>query len=85
MSKQFGADRESWPYTETKPPSRTGLDPNFDVGFRPWRLRTVSLFVTSDRPGDELRRYPTLAVGNPIELAARSVTTIVAEFDTGRE
>jgi O-glycosyl hydrolase len=61
------------------------VDLRFDVGARPWRPRPLSLFVTSDRPGDELRHYPTIAVGNPIQLPARSVTTIVAEFDTGRE
>jgi hypothetical protein len=61
------------------------VDLRFDVGARPWRPRSLSLFVTSDRRGDELRHYPTLAVGNPIQLPARSVTTIVAEFDTGRE
>jgi len=61
------------------------IDLRFDVGSHPWRSHSVSLFVTSDRPGDELRRYPTLVVGNPIELVARSVTTIVAEFETVRE
>jgi hypothetical protein len=67
---------------EAVEPHRVGLP--FDVGSRLWRQRSVSLFVASDRPGDELWRYPTLAVGNPIKLRARSVTTIVAEFDTAR-
>jgi hypothetical protein len=56
------------------------LDLTFDTGSRDWRLGSLRLYVTSDRPGDELRAYPGPLPGGLIELAPRSVTTVVAEF-----
>ncbi len=61
------------------------IEPRFDTGARPWRLRALTPWVTSDRPGDELKKYPGPRRSNTIELAPRSVTTIVAEFGVGRE
>jgi hypothetical protein len=37
-------------------------------------------FVTSDREGDELKEYPALVAGAPIEIPARSVVTLAAQF-----
>lgn len=60
-----------------------GADPQtvqLDVrlGSRRWRLQSVTPYITSDREGDELKRYPAVAAGSPIELPPRSVATLVA-------
>jgi hypothetical protein len=62
-----------------------GADPrtvqlDFELGSRRWRLQSVTPYITSDREGDELKAYPAVAPGNPIEVPARSVTTLVAQF-----
>jgi O-glycosyl hydrolase len=56
------------------------VDLRFDTGSRGWRLGSMTLYVTSDRPGDELKAYPGPVRAGLIELAPRSVTTVVAEF-----
>ncbi len=45
-----------------------------------WRLTSVTPHVTSDRAGDELKAYPAMAPGAPLEVPARSVVTFVARF-----
>ncbi len=61
------------------------VDLRFDTGPLPWRLRALTRYVTSDRPGDELKKYASPRDAQNIELAPRSVSTFVAEFDAGRE
>jgi hypothetical protein len=62
-----------------------GADPqsvqlDFELGSRRWRLQPVTPYITSDREGDELKAYPAVAPGSPIEVPARSVATLVATF-----
>lgn len=52
----------------------------FDLGQRNWKLRKITPWVTSDRPGDELKAYPPLRAGSEFTILARSVVTFVAEF-----
>jgi hypothetical protein len=61
------------------------LELRFDTGSRKWGLRSVRVYRTSDRPGDELKQYPAPVRKGMIELVPRSVTTIVAEFTPGRD
>jgi O-glycosyl hydrolase len=49
-------------------------------GPRDWRLKAVTPYVTSDREGDELKAYPAAGPGQPVEIPARSVVTLVAQF-----
>lgn len=42
---------------------------------------SITPYVTSDRPGDELKRYPQLGVDATILISAKSVVTLVSEFD----
>ena len=53
---------------------------DFGLGKRGWRLKSITPYITSDRDGDELKAYPVIASGGPIEVPARSVTTLVAQF-----
>ena len=46
----------------------------------PERAGAATPFVTSDRPGDELKAYPPVPPGAPITLPARSVVTLVAPY-----
>jgi hypothetical protein len=56
---------------------------NFALGKRNWRLESVAPYVTSDREGDELKAYPSPPAGEPFEIPARSVVTLVARFAEG--
>ena len=53
---------------------------NIGTGARRWRLRSITPYVTSDRRGDELRRYPDIPAGLTVEIPPRSVVTLVAAF-----
>jgi len=53
---------------------------DFGLGSRRWRLHSVRPYITSDREGDTLKAYPAVPPGSPIEVPARSVTTLVAQF-----
>ncbi len=53
---------------------------SFNLGKRNWRLQNVTPYVTSDREGDELKAYPPVPAGEPFEIPARSVVTLVAQF-----
>ena len=53
---------------------------DFGLGSRRWRLHPIRPYITSDREGDELKAYPAVPPGSPIEVPARSVTTLVAQF-----
>ncbi|QOY87049.1 glycoside hydrolase [Paludibaculum fermentans] len=53
----------------------------FDVAKRGWRLRRTTPWVTSDLEGDELKAYPRLKPGEAFQLPARSVVTLVSEFE----
>ena len=53
----------------------------FDLAKRPWRLRGITPYVTSDREGDELKAYPAIAPGSPIEIPPRSMVTLLAQFE----
>ena len=46
---------------------------------RSWKLRSLTPYVTSDRAGDELKRYPDVGPDTVVALAPRSVTTLVAQ------
>ncbi|MGA2184560.1 MAG: glycoside hydrolase [Bryobacteraceae bacterium] len=52
----------------------------FEPGSHQWQLQSVTPWVTSDKPGDELKAYPAVAPDRPLEVPARSVTTLVARF-----
>jgi hypothetical protein len=55
--------------------------PQFMLGGEVWTPRRITLWVTSDRPGDELRPYHALKSGKPVKpltIPARSVVTLVA-------
>lgn len=41
--------------------------------------KTLTPFVTSDRPEDNLRRYPEVPATGPIEIPPRSVVTLIGE------
>ena len=53
---------------------------DFGLGGRRWRLKSIAPHVTSDREGDELKEYPAFVAGAPIEIPARSVVTLAAQF-----
>jgi O-Glycosyl hydrolase family 30 len=59
-------------------PQTVQLD--FDLGGRRWRPKSIALHITSDREGDELKEYPSPVAGAPIEIPARSVVTVTAQF-----
>jgi hypothetical protein len=59
-------------------PQTVQLD--FGLGKRGWRLKSITPYVTSDREGDELKAYPAVVAGTPIEIPARSVVTLAAQF-----
>jgi len=56
------------------------VQPDFELGQRKWRLQSITPYVTSDRQGDELKPYPTASPGSSIEIPARSVVTLAAQF-----
>ena len=62
-------------------PATVKLD--FDAGPRAWRLASIAPFVTSDRPGDELKAYPARSGTEPFEIPPRSVVTLAVSFSGG--
>ena len=56
------------------------VDLDFGVGPRKWQLESITPYVTSSHEGDELKAYPAAATARPMEIPARSVTTLVAQF-----
>lgn len=56
------------------------VQPRLEPGWRRWQLQSVTPWVTSDKPGDELRPYPAVVPDRLLEIPARSVTTLVARF-----
>jgi hypothetical protein len=44
----------------------------------PWRPKSLTPYITSDAPGDELRAGPRLSAKAPVEIPPRSVVTLVA-------
>jgi O-glycosyl hydrolase len=52
----------------------------FNQRGRPWTLRSLTPYITSDASGDELRAMPPVGFDGPIEIPARSVVTLVAQF-----
>jgi O-glycosyl hydrolase len=56
---------------------------SFSQSGRPWRLESIRPVVTSDRAGDELKSYAKASLPGPIEIPARSVVTLVAQFSGG--
>jgi hypothetical protein len=59
-------------------PQRVGL--NFALGKRAWKLQSLTPYITSDREGDEIKAYPAVPAGQALEIPARSVVTLVAQF-----
>jgi hypothetical protein len=53
---------------------------SFRTGAQRWRVESITPYVTSDRPGDELRPYPAVTAGRTVEIPPRSVVTLVAAF-----
>jgi hypothetical protein len=53
---------------------------DFAAGKRGWKLKSITPYITSDREGDELKAYPAVASGAPVEIPARSVVTLAAQF-----
>ena len=53
---------------------------NIGLGSRKWQFQSITPYVTSDRTGDELRAYPLVPSGEQINIPARSVVTLVAQF-----
>jgi len=52
----------------------------FGLGERRWTLQSITPYVTSDTPGYELKRMPAIGRGDPVQIPARSVVTLVAQF-----
>lgn len=50
-----------------------------------WRPETIQAFVTSDGAGDELRPLQKTGVAEPVEIPARSVVTLVTQFQGGAQ
>lgn len=53
----------------------------FSLGHRKWVLKSLTPYITSDRPGDELKRYPDVEPDRAMTLVPRSVTTLLAQFN----
>lgn len=45
-----------------------------------WRLQSVTPYVTSDTPGYELKKLNAVSPGTQMDIPARSVVTLVAQF-----
>jgi hypothetical protein len=60
--------------------TRQSRQTSFNLSERRWKFDSATPYITSDAPGDELRRLPPLGVDAPIEIPARSVVTLVAQF-----
>ena len=52
----------------------------FQSGRKNWTLRSVIPYVTSDTSGYELKQLSAIAPGAEVDLPARSVVTLVAQF-----
>ncbi|HEY6290780.1 MAG TPA: glycoside hydrolase [Terriglobia bacterium] len=50
------------------------------LGARAWKLESITPYITSDSPGDELKAYPAIAPDGQIEMPGRAVVTLVAQF-----
>ncbi len=53
---------------------------DFSLGQRPWKLHSITPYITSDGPGCELKQMPAVSGAGSLELPARSVVTFVAQF-----
>ena len=53
---------------------------DFSLGERRWTLQSVTPYITSDAPGHELKRMPAMRRTNSLDIPARSVVTLVAQF-----
>ena len=42
------------------------------LGGRRWRLKSITPWVTSDRDGDELKRYPAVGAEAPVPIPCRA-------------
>jgi hypothetical protein len=61
-------------------PSAQQVELRFDVGRRPWTFDSTTLYVTSDRPGDDLKPHPIDPRNKLIEIPGRSTVTVVTDF-----
>lgn len=61
-------------------PDAQKLELKFDVGRRSWILDSMTLYVTSDRPGHDLKPYPIDPGIKLIEIPGRSTVTVVTDF-----
>jgi hypothetical protein len=61
----------------TTPQSRQLI---FNLGQHRWTLSSLTPYITSDTPGDELRPMPPASADGRVEIPARSVVTLVAQF-----
>jgi hypothetical protein len=52
----------------------------FNLGQRHWTVQSITPYVTSDTPGYELKQIADVTPGAQIEIPARSVVTLVAQF-----
>lgn len=53
---------------------------SFHLGRQQWTLESITPYVTSDTPGYELKQLAAVPPGNQIDIPARSVVTLVAQF-----
>jgi O-glycosyl hydrolase len=53
---------------------------DFHLGSRRWTLQSLTRYVTSDTPGDELKPIPHTNRRGAVEIPPRSVVTVVAQF-----
>jgi hypothetical protein len=55
-----------------------------EISFQPsaqkWNLESITRYVTSDTRGYELKKLPATKPGAPVDIPARSVVTLVAQF-----
>ncbi len=53
---------------------------DFSLGRRSWTFQSATRYITSDTTGYELKRMPSTDLLNQVEIPARSVVTLVAQF-----
>ncbi len=56
------------------------VEPRLDLGRRKWKLASLTSYITSDAPGDDLRAKALPTSASQLQIPARSVVTLVAQF-----
>ncbi|HEX8235221.1 MAG TPA: glycoside hydrolase [Abditibacteriaceae bacterium] len=56
------------------------VQPQFGLGRRPWKMQSLTRYITSDTDGDDLRASVLPVTATQLEISPRSVVTFVAQF-----